>query len=1858
MPEPKLSVAEFSAKVKSKYPQYKDVDDSVLVSKMLDKYPVYSEQVDFDVKKKELSEASASQSLAEPSASAISAEVPAAFGEIPKFEGTKEAPKADVEFDAETAVKRATGDPLQTFKDLGTIVGGSIAEGIVSANTFVNRAVEAGLLGSSTDYFSSNSAKLLEPLQSKKNELKSAYVGPDSSGKGIVETFQENPSEGAKLLAFEALYQVPQMLALGAIGRSAMIAEGAVGAGLRTGAIISPRTQLVKSVSESVAPMVPLGLSSAGQAYLEAAEKNPEDNWIDTITNLAVGAYKGTSEIASELLFRTSVDDLIRGGFRKGIVSDIAKSTRPTLQAYKQLGRDAAVEGFQEGLEELAVEISSNSLDALIYGEDMLSKKNIYGMADAFILGSAIGSPITLLSKGPSAIGTAKDINKRRKISEEVNDLYDVHQDRATSASEKAVVKGQIINKLAELKQVENGLASFYEEFSEEDRDNVISLNQQLSMAQLIYPELQNEQSKESLQEEVKKLYSDKTKIEVKYDPNIKVYEYDTQKEAGVPSPVVEGEAPIEVQPIEGAGQETPEAGGVLQVPVEEGAEVTSPTAVTDVVSDFIDRRVSYITPSKESVEGFLYDEGAGKLVIEDDKGNKYDIGNVDDVGGISSADLGVSQAITEDFDISPEGNFVIRGQEYVNQYSNPDAAIQRDSDGNVVSVNLETTQGAKRAFRGPIAETIAYNIALAQKAETINEVESAAVELPTSTVIAAPFFNTTVASISEARNLRKTPEYKQQQRIINRQAKLTGVEVIKIDESIGGFENSKGEKIVEVSNVIQVRGDRANVDNFAAMLGAMSVETQEATIAADYVKSGSENHNADELTFVVSNIDGAIRALKTQGFYDFTINDSASTITVLDFSLGQDIDFQIKIGNLVAQFKLQKIKYEKEKRRALDSRYIGPETRKGIFGQLQGAPLQRGQAGSELRNEVSKAIRRNEEIISFLAEGKPTSEAVVEETVVDEDVPQQVTEQVTEESSSRDVREEILDKEQLSLKQRAVNTAKSFVWSDTQKQIRVFKERMSSQLSVEGREIKKFTKGLNKLLKKADVQTIDLVGNIFDGTLTPENQRILESKPNGSLIFGQANAMRNYIDSFSEDFVNSPEFHAMPEETVNTIIDNFGQYMRGSYRFWKDKNFKPSNVARRDAIVYEYEILRSKKINDIIEKEGFKENEAGEFFEQLHEETLKEATKAIDDYIADIEKIRNGSDFKKLGIVSPSGIKLPSEQFLRRKELPETIQNLLGKERDPIIRFIDTTIALSNIKYKGHMLYAISESLGGTQFIKNEVTDAEKSTGEYKEVKDKFSPLNGRFVHRDVYEAITNQNIYESDNIWMSGYLTTLQLARKSKVIYNLPTWRKNLTGGWYTMAANGVINPSIVRDIKRRAQLFANGETDAETEALIKIMGDNGIIGQDVNANLLGFTNAIYSRTLTGNDNDYTSYVDRARNLIKNFDSVVGQKYAAVDDYTKLVIFRSEIQSFAKKMYGKSYDSLTDAQKNKVHTEAAEFVKQNTPTFSRLPKWYASLAKLPAGDFLSFEFESLRSFSANIRNGQQDLMKGMNDKTLSKEQKAEYIKSGSRRLAGSAAIMGTRLAITSILASLALGDDDELEEDIKNNRPNWMEGHSIIPTKVSKEGIATAYDYSMEDPYGSFFDLATDPLSFPAYVVDLLQPNMGISFLTNLAENKDFYGRDITNSYDSKLTKGYKYGGHTLKSLIIPPFIASSYRDEQKRLETEADKYSPLDAVGRVASRAVIRDYEFNIPVQFYYFTDKFRTKKEQYSDLTGASRDNRLAELDEIKKMYKSITNIGIKKGNYKMIADANKNIKRALKPNEEAYVLYGYEIPEKK
>ena len=66
IPKKKVKVKEFAAKIKEKYPAYKDVDDLELTNKIIAKYPEYKDQVDFatDSQKKKSSLDFSTSSLA------------------------------------------------------------------------------------------------------------------------------------------------------------------------------------------------------------------------------------------------------------------------------------------------------------------------------------------------------------------------------------------------------------------------------------------------------------------------------------------------------------------------------------------------------------------------------------------------------------------------------------------------------------------------------------------------------------------------------------------------------------------------------------------------------------------------------------------------------------------------------------------------------------------------------------------------------------------------------------------------------------------------------------------------------------------------------------------------------------------------------------------------------------------------------------------------------------------------------------------------------------------------------------------------------------------------------------------------------------------------------------------------------------------------------------------------------------------------------------------------------------------------------------------------------------------------------------------------------------------------------------------------------------------------------------------------------------------------------------------------------------------------------------------------------------------------------------------------------------------
>lgn len=875
---------------------------------------------------------------------------------------------------------------------------------------------------------------------------------------------------------------------------------------------------------------------------------------------------------------------------------------------------------------------------------------------------------------------------------------------------------------------------------------------------------------------------------------------------------------------------------------------------------------------------------------------------------------------------------------------------------------------------------------------------------------------------------------------------------------------------------------------------------------------------------------------------------------------------------------------------------------------------------------------------------------------------------------------------------------AKNFSgYTENQKKARTYVEAMESQNNTAKDDIRKMAEGLSKLLTTRESMEI---ANEY--LTNPDDRDVLalqlRAMPNGERIVAMLDGVRSYIDNLSIDILNSPGinlpvgknykgvrkmesykegskkiyevydinsgetlYSKMTKEEAQSIADsntlrdiieqNIGSYMTTSYRFFKSDKYQITDDIRNAAVREEYEFAKLRKIKALVES-GVDEVTAVEFVSSpdIQAQTMQEAADSIDEYIRDIEALRGDKGYVFSGI-SASGLKVPKTKFQRKKDIPDHIQKLLGKEGDPVTRFIDTAVALSNMKYRGQMISGIAQAFG-SDIIKDEVTRGEKGSGQWKLIDDPYSYLNGKWVHAELAEMLDRKPLMQSDIPVIDGYFKILKLARKSKVVWNLPTWRKNLTGGWFFIAANGYVNPQFYKDLKARKDRMIKGEADPEIEALIKEMATVGLIGADINANLIDVSDASINMIVDPDEAGAQSLLTKVWNKAKKLDQRAGEKYGSVDDYTKLIIYRKEKEVFSQKLYGKEYAQLTETQQKKVREEAAEYVKQNTPTFSRLPKWHRTLARIPFGDFLSFKLEAYRSIYNNTANSIRDIDKARKDGSLSEAQRKAYAKAGYTRLMGTVTTLGARAVVPGLLGSMLLGDDDqELAEAAKKLRANWMEGHSLVVSSIDKDGNISFYDYSMEDPYGEVTDLLINPADGFTQLKDSLTPNMVLKMVVNLFEGKNAYGYDIVDEMDPMYTKVWKYMNYTLKSVVYPPFVSSTYRDYVTKSEKGFDEKAGDFAVN-LGKRSIIRDYKVNANKQFYYMAREYKFG-EPYYKLEGRRKENRLAILDELRETYMAIQAISTAKGNPKLLIDANKSLSRFNKI-ERLYIKTGKQV----
>ena len=223
-----------------------------------------------------------------------------------------------------------------------------------------------------------------------------------------------------------------------------------------------------------------------------------------------------------------------------------------------------------------------------------------------------------------------------------------------------------------------------------------------------------------------------------------------------------------------------------------------------------------------------------------------------------------------------------------------------------------------------------------------------------------APYFNTTIKTLEEAKTLRQKKNYKEYKKSLVSIGKALGTEA-EVEETVGGYKNDAGEEIVEISNRVVLKdASLEQAEEYAALMAALTPEVQEATIAAQYINQGSSTHNANEYSISVSNKQAAIDALKAAGITDYTFNETTGEVTFIDVLDSNDKSLQDKIGIFVEELEAKKINYENKGYRPIASSYIDASKRKEILRGINGKRAESRQGGDVLRKAVNKAIGRD----------------------------------------------------------------------------------------------------------------------------------------------------------------------------------------------------------------------------------------------------------------------------------------------------------------------------------------------------------------------------------------------------------------------------------------------------------------------------------------------------------------------------------------------------------------------------------------------------------------------------------------------------------------------------------------------------------------------------------------------------------------------------------------------------------------------------------------------------------------------------------------------------------------------------------
>ena len=381
----------------------------------------------------------------------------------------------------------------------------------------------------------------------------------------------------------------------------------------------------------------------------------------------------------------------------------------------------------------------------------------------------------------------------------------------------------------------------------------------------------------------------------------------------------------------------------------------TSKHVITTVAKENLPKLVSMMRTSEqykeqEEIIDNLYDiqgERANPDLTEEESSalDQAEKANLDRMRDIQEENLQVVERMEE--------TEVSRAEEIYEELNKASENIK------IIEKAAHITESNKRKYITPI------NTKIGELTTELSQLRKVAKERPEpiqAEVAIAPFYEKEIDNVEDAANIRDTEDYRVYIETINNVAKITGIKINGIDQAIGGYYLQKKEKpIREVSNVVKVEADNLDqVSEFAAVMGALTPEVQEATIAAQEVNENDPNFNADVYTVKTSDSQKTLDALKKAGIIDFTLNETENILTLYQPHKYRTPDFVAKMDSFLEELENNNVNYETTERIAAESRYIDSDERKQILSNVRESAIQKGPEGELLRKQVEQAIINN----------------------------------------------------------------------------------------------------------------------------------------------------------------------------------------------------------------------------------------------------------------------------------------------------------------------------------------------------------------------------------------------------------------------------------------------------------------------------------------------------------------------------------------------------------------------------------------------------------------------------------------------------------------------------------------------------------------------------------------------------------------------------------------------------------------------------------------------------------------------------------------------------------------------------------